>query len=310
MKDKFFIMLVGLPASGKSTYAKGIEENGIFAHGNTLDFSVFSSDEYRKKLFGNENSQDNNDLVFTTMHNDIIKAMNNNENIVYDACNISAKRRKEYLKSLKKYKEYIFMCRVFATPYEECQRRNIKRKNSIPSKVIKKMYINFEVPFYNEGWDNIQIYQNYPIKNLTINNFFDSIVDYEQDTPYHTFTLDKHLKSCAEEFKNKDKILYYSALLHDCGKPFTKTFINSKGEKTEIAHYYNHENVSAYNALFMLINEHISKYDILLICNIIQYHMRLYENMTDKTLDRFKNLIGEQIYNYVTILHEADMKAH
>lgn len=49
-------MLVGLPASGKSTYAKKLskKENAI----------ILSSDELRKELFGNINNQNHNAEVF------------------------------------------------------------------------------------------------------------------------------------------------------------------------------------------------------------------------------------------------------
>ena len=36
-----------------------------------MDYKVFSSDEYRGKLLVDVNAQDDNNLVFTTMHKDI-----------------------------------------------------------------------------------------------------------------------------------------------------------------------------------------------------------------------------------------------
>ena len=92
-----FIMLCGLPASGKSTISDYLDANG---------YEVFSSDEYRRKLLGDINAQDDNNLVFTTMHSDIENCMKTGQDLVYDACNISAKRRKAYLETIKKY-DYI-----------------------------------------------------------------------------------------------------------------------------------------------------------------------------------------------------------
>jgi hypothetical protein len=58
----------------------------------------------------------------------------------------------------------------------------------------------------------------------------------------------------------KDKLLYlkesqqwfylsFPAKYHDIGKEATKAFFDMKGNATEIAHYYNHQNVSSYEII-------------------------------------------------------------
>ena len=54
-----FIMLVGLPASGKSTYAEKLRKKG---------FHIHSSDKIREELTGDVNSQDKNMNVFQELH--------------------------------------------------------------------------------------------------------------------------------------------------------------------------------------------------------------------------------------------------
>ena len=63
------IVMVGIPASGKSYKAKELSE--------LYNANIYSSDTYRKELLGDENCQDNNELVFNTLFNDIY----------YDLCN-------------------------------------------------------------------------------------------------------------------------------------------------------------------------------------------------------------------------------
>ena len=63
---------------------------------------------------------------------------------------------KAYLETIKKY-DYIKTCIVVVTTYEECLERNKQRERTIPEFVIKKMYKNFNVPYYTEGWDKILI---------------------------------------------------------------------------------------------------------------------------------------------------------
>ena len=103
--------------------------------------------------------------------------------------------------------------------------------------------------------------------------------------------------------------LYEAAMLHDIGKPFTKAFKNSKGDDTDIAHYYEHHHVSAYDSLFYIS----PALDVLYVAGLIQWHMRPFElervPKSQKALEKFKRLIGEKMYNDVMVLHEADIKA-
>ena len=96
-----FIMLVGLPGSGKSTYAEKMRENG---------FHIHSSDSIREELTGDATSQDKNTDVFNELHKRIKDDLKNGISCVYDATNISMKRRKSFLEELEKYdcKKYAY----------------------------------------------------------------------------------------------------------------------------------------------------------------------------------------------------------
>jgi hypothetical protein len=97
--------------------------------------------------------------------------------------------------------------------------------------------------------------------------------------------------------------------LHDIGKKFTKQFSNYKGEPTDIAHYYNHMNVSAYDAMFYLKDKGYNDDDILNICNLIQWHMQPFFIETDKAKNKFIRLVGQEFYDRLMILHQSDMDA-
>ena len=56
----YFIMMVGLPGSGKSTYAKKLSDK--------VQITIYSSDAIREELFGDENCQTDNNEVFETLH--------------------------------------------------------------------------------------------------------------------------------------------------------------------------------------------------------------------------------------------------
>jgi len=298
-----FIMMVGLPGSGKSLRAKNlaVKENAI----------IHSSDTLRQELFGDENTQDNNEELFKELHRRIEQDLKGEQNVIYDATNISYKRRKAFLEELKKINcEKI--CYLVATPYEKCLDQNKSRKRQIPEYVIKKMYLSFYIPQYYEGWDKINIIWNDEEYNFDIHELFNGangLNKISQDNPNHTLTIGEHCLKCAgicEELVD-DFELNMAALYHDIGKRFTKQFKNSKGEDTDIAHYYQHHLVSAYDSMFYL--RWLDDYTMLNVVKYIQWHMQPFFIKTDKAKNKLINLIGQTAYEKLLILHKADKLA-
>ena len=303
------IMMVGLPASGKSTYAQCIAD--------TEDAIIHSSDNLRKELFGDVNEQDKNNELFKELHNRIKSDLKTGKNVIYDACNISYKRRKAFLDELKKINCKKICC-LIATPYEKCLEQDQKRNRIVPEHVIKRMYLHFDVPAGFEGWDHVHIVYNDSNKyQRNISDLLNKLSLISQDNPHHTLSIGEHCRVCARNvckiFKERmifDEKLIYAAWLHDIGKEFTKQFKNYKGEDTDIAHYYHHENVSAYNALFYLRNDDFTCFDSILdICQLIRWHMKPFLIETEKAKNKFINLVGRDFYDKLMILHEADVRA-
>lgn len=220
-----FYMMIGLPASGKSTIAKKYaeKENAI----------IISTDQLREELLGDEASQENNELIFKEAEKRIKSNLENEVNVIFDATNISYKRRMDWLNKLKKYNAYTVAIMV-ATPYEECLERNLKRDRKVPEEVITNMYHNFYVPQYYEGFHKIIIEYN---SNYVFS--FNDLVDIPQDNPHHKLSVLEH---CREAYQyalqdsytgtNQNKIIR-AALLHDIGKLKTKSF-NNKHNDVEI----------------------------------------------------------------------------
>ena len=72
---------------------------------------------------------------------------------------------------------------------------------------------------------------------------------FNQENSHHSLSLGEHLDKTAAYAKSHwptNKNVQLAAIIHDIGKYFTKTFYNMKGEKTEEAHYYGHENYGTY----------------------------------------------------------------
>ena len=279
-------LLVGLPASGKSTFAIKKLQND-----NTI---ILSSDELRKELLGDENCQENNEIVFKTLYKRAKEYLQNGKNVVIDATNINIKSRKRALSNFEKM-DIRRVAIVFATPYEICIDRDMSRKRTVGENVIKKFLYRFEIPMEYEGFDYIEIIHNNNYYSLK--NFMLKMCKFNQLNPHHKFTLDTHCIKCAEEVSNKtkNKNLELSAGIHDLGKLFTQSF-----DENEVAHYYNHHNVGAY--MVMCCEEMLDR-ELLFYIN---FHMNPFFWKEKKTHDKYKKLFGEELYNNLIILHECD----
>ena len=110
----------------------------------------------------------------------------------------------------------------------------------------------------------------------------------------------------------QDIVLSRSILLHDIGKEQTKAFHNSKGEPTEIAHFYNHERVGAYDSFACNYDLHMD--DQLASALLIRWHMVPFAiNHSDnpsKTEQKFKRMLGKDIWKRVKIINDCDLHAH
>lgn len=302
-------MMVGLPGSGKSTFANDVLKHepcadDMFPHNRCV---VHSSDVIRAELFGDESSQDDNVKVFQILHKRIREDLRNGVDVVYDACNIHKRRRAAFLQSLNKI-DCRKVCYCIITPYRVCVNRQNGRKRKVPIDAIKKMYMNWTPPHRSEGFDEICI----DVQSWVDNPFHTHLDTYDQHNSHHNLALGIHMKVAAAytlQHMPDDINLTVAALLHDIGKPFCRTFENKKGITDTDAHYYNHQNVSAYDSFFYL--KGFDPDDQFDIANLIYYHMHPYTSwVSDKSLRRDIRLCGQDFVDRVMMLHLADRHAH
>lgn len=297
-------MLVGLPGSGKSFTAK------VLSRKNNAE--IIESDAYREKLYGDASIQGDNNKLFEKIHKDVFDLLNNGVNVIFDATNISYKHRIALLRKIEKL-PIEKICYLLATELRICSERNKGRDRVVPDYVLDRMWKSFTVPQYREGFDKIEILFEYEPENYNLGKYHTAIMGFEQDNIYHTKSLGDHIQAVVDNIRavKGDNNLLIAGFLHDNGKLHTKTFKNMKGVETEGAHYYSHENVGAYEALFFL-NEYklLNPREILWICGLIQYHMRAYHLETEKAKEKLLNLVGREMYEQLVVLNEADRKAH
>lgn len=246
--------------------------------------------------------------------------MKNNVNCIYDSTGISSKRRMSFLSSIS-HIGCVKICILFATPYEVCLERNSKRDRKVPEDVIKRMYTSFNTPYYYEGWDDIKVvwWEKDREKYSSLGyNYVDSYYrwkNYDQKNSHHALTLGDHMdKACdISEKKGFPPHVKDACKYHDYGKPFVASFFDSKGNLSNDCHYYKHENVSAYDSMFILKNgdKYYSLDDVILyICTLINLHMKPYTWKEERTKEKYKELLGEKMYKDLMDLHYCDVNAH
>ena len=303
MSTPTFTMMVGIVGSGKSTYAKQLAEE--------TNAVICSSDSIREELCGDENSQDNNEEVFKILHSRIKENLKNGENVIYDATNINSKRRRAFLSELRNI-SCVKKCVIMATPFDMCCIQNESRDRVVPYDVIERMYKNWNTPYWFEGWNEMEIIfpNDFKINNM-IGNWISEHMDYDQDNPHHSCTLGQHCNLVGHVLKD-DMLLHCAGLLHDCGKPFTKSFINSKGEETDVGHYYQHHCIGAYDSLFFAYPDDVDRLDVSVLINLhmMPYFWEQDHEHGEKTRQKYQKLWGDELYNNAIKLHEADKNAH
>ena len=172
MDKPIFYMLIGLPGSGKSTWAEQYK--------NTpgRNIVIHSSDAIREEISGDVNDQSRNHMIFKILHSRVKNSLLKGIDVIYDATNINSNRRREFLKELKNI-ECSKQCIVFATPYEKCLINNLNRDRKVPDAVIKRMYMNWNTPGFFEGWDKILI--NHGNGTVNIKEQFKKTIGFDQD---------------------------------------------------------------------------------------------------------------------------------
>lgn len=301
-KPKFYIM-VGLSASGKSTISKEIaRENGCV---------IISSDDIRGEICdGGVIDQSKNDEVFKVFHQRIRDNLRTGKNVIADATNINMKARRSLLENVRKIQCYK-IAYIIPKSVEQCIEDNIYKEYPVPHHVIQKQMMNFQIPFVEEGFDEIIIHKfnNEYINDVFVTDCYDKMQGFEQKNPFHCMDLDEHCKYTYEIFKKLDGYIWteypFAARLHDIGKLFTQKF-----DEDGIAHYYQHENVGCYYLLSNL--ENIKQYrdysdeELLNILFLVNYHMMPMSWDSDKAKQKWLRRFGEYKYKLLLDFNKCD----
>lgn len=316
-KNQTVTMLVGLPASGKSTLANELSNR------NNV---VISSDQLRFDLTNQYvTSQLNNVALFKALTHNVISVLKSGKNVIFDSTNLNSKKRKHFISQIKlEYSNININAIVMATPFNKCIELDNKREKKVGSDVIRRMRTHFQMPYYTEGFNNIELYHHYNHAEYTdaigfrhsklleeIRDLLSKEYNINQYNTHHTHTIYGHIMHSYASLNRYSSIaLKYATLLHDIGKKYTISFSTFKGLDSVHAHYNGHENVSSYEAMEWL--SAIVSYNpqlVIKVCNLIQYHMRMHNVNTNKSRKKIMCVSGD-LYDDLVELNKADRNGH
>lgn len=143
IKNIIFVM-IGAPGSGKSTYAKSIQ-NAIYISRDEIRFSFLNEGD---TYFANEYQ------VYQEFTYRILKAIEENKNIIIDATHLTKKSRQKLFNAIHIDKTKTIVYAIYMnTPLQICINRNNTRKNTktyVPEAELRRMFYRLEPPTYQE----------------------------------------------------------------------------------------------------------------------------------------------------------------
>jgi predicted kinase len=128
---KKLLMLKGLPASGKSTYAKELVKEQGFVRVN--------KDDLRAMLHGSKHTKGNEAQTLRIRDAVIADSLHNGRNVVVDDTNLNP-IHEQVLRELAAQFNAQFAFKFFDVSVAECIERDLRRPVSVGARVIKQQY--------------------------------------------------------------------------------------------------------------------------------------------------------------------------
>ena len=242
--------MMGLPGSGKTTYA-----NKLKTYMNNC--LLISSDDLREELFGFRDQTRNKEL-FEELNRRVLEHSDKGD-CIYDATSLNKEDRRNIVNTFKN--KYNLKIIFLVSPVLHILQVNFDRHGTeqyVPKEALRNMFGKIEMPTYDEGWSEITfIKNNESISSadfININTIMEWLPSLPHDNPHHKETIKEHIyrtMQLAQHYFIDIPDLYTIAKYHDLGKFFVRAYNEDKG----YFQYIGHSNLSAYIYLTNYLNK-------------------------------------------------------
>ena len=145
-------LLVGVPGAGKSTWVK---------NQNWTKYCAYVSSDYYVEKFAQKLNRSYSEVfedviprAIRLMNRAVIRAKNNNQDIIWDQTSVTIKTR---ARKIRMFSDYRIIAVVFTTPPLEELYSRLKQRSEkhIPQRVIHQMLEHWQDPTLEEGFSEI-----------------------------------------------------------------------------------------------------------------------------------------------------------
>jgi len=153
IKEPFVIVLIGPPLSGKTTWIRN----------NFPDVKIISRDEILMEVYGSDNYDEafknvDQKKVDRVLHDRLVSANENHENVIIDMTHMASKRRRHNLEYFSDdyYKLAVIFPILSDSEYEKRNQKRSEEENKyIPIGVIKRMISSYQPIQSDEGFNKV-----------------------------------------------------------------------------------------------------------------------------------------------------------
>lgn len=139
------IILAGISGSGKSTFAKLLEEQG---------WAITCPDRIRAFLYGDESIQGDGNKVFQMAFDNMVEYGKQGYDVVFDATSTTKKARKKIIVKARPHFDFI-LCYYFYPSLAQSMKNMSHRERKVPREIIARQMAQWETPTLDEGFDYI-----------------------------------------------------------------------------------------------------------------------------------------------------------
>jgi len=157
LTNPWFVMLVGMPATGKTTFIKNLKQPHVYVVLSTDRYIDLVANAQRKTY--NEIFKDTIEEAQGCLEENFKHALKYKKNIIHDQTNLSRNKRLSVLERIPD--SYYKVCIVFECKQEEWEKRLVSRPGKvIPQSILDSMCDRFQLVSVTEGFDDVIFYNS------------------------------------------------------------------------------------------------------------------------------------------------------